>query len=57
MGMVNFKLKINPTITINIGESRLGTITFDNLEDMGKFIRRLGDSIKHLIEEFEEKKG
>lgn len=54
--MVNFKLKINPEITINIGATKLGSITFDNLDDMGKFIHRLGESIKHLVEEFEEEK-
>ena len=47
---VILKINITPTITIHMGKALLGSITFDNMDDTGKFLRKLSTSIKQIIE-------
>lgn len=45
------RVNITPTITIHMGNTLLGRITFDNMSDTGKFLRQLSTSIKQIIKE------
>ena len=51
------KIKIKPTITICMGETKIGVITFDDVNDIKKFMCQFNKSIKQLIKEFEENKN
>lgn len=53
---IMLKVKISPTITMHMGKTLLGRVTFDDLSDAGKFMRRLSKSIKQIIGEFKDEK-
>jgi CRISPR/Cas system endoribonuclease Cas6 (RAMP superfamily) len=53
---IGLEIKISPTIIMYMGKTKLGVITFDDLSDTGKFLRRLSKSIKQIIREFEDEK-
>ena len=46
------KINITPTITIHMGKTLLGTITFTNMNDTEKFLRQFCTSIKQIIKGF-----
>ena len=50
------KIKIEPTVTIHMGKTKIGVITFDNVNDIKKFMCRLNKSIQQIIKEFENQK-
>ena len=46
---INFKIEFKPTIEIMIGDSQIGSITFDHLKDMEMFIVNLRKSVETVI--------
>ena len=49
---VILKINITPTITIHMGKTLLGTITFDSMSDTERFLKQFSISIKQIIRGF-----
>ena len=57
MPKIDIKLEISPAIMIYFGENKIGEITFNNMENMGKFLERLRGTTEFLIKEFDKKEA
>ena len=53
---INLKVTIRPAVVIYMGKTKLGCIKFKDLEDTGKFLKRLRKAIEQIINDFNDKK-
>jgi hypothetical protein len=56
MPKIKINMEFKPTLLITANKEKLGSLTFDKAEDMGKFMSRLTQAIKQIIKEFEDEK-